>query len=216
MATDLKATIHIFPLSRVVNAPAGNWVKLLDQIEEGKRNAFAYYLPMREAVVRYCARGGHGFDDILSQMVRRAEGMPCAPRQDICGDNESALRSFVEDFYPRIGKYKGDLLREHGNGVMYEGIVVTGSPHFVAQDRDGKTRYVFLHASNWSTDDLKTYLQLLAMIVDKKYGADTSHIWGMDLKRGKDIKFKDSPRVLSRCANAAKLYARLAKVMTSN
>ena len=117
-----KPTIHIYPLSRLVNAPATGWEKLLDQIEEGKRNAFAYYLPMREAVVRYCAKSGKNFDSILADMIRRAEQMPSSRHQNITGDNEAAFRSFVSDFYPRITKYKRDLLRDAQSGVAYEGV----------------------------------------------------------------------------------------------
>jgi hypothetical protein len=166
---------------------------------------------MREAVVRYCAKSGKDFDNILSEMTRRAAGMPCAPNQDICGDNRVAFEMFVSEFYPRIAKYKRDLLRDNQSGVVYEGVTVLGAPHLIAQDEDDITRYIFLYASNWSKDELRTYLQLLAMIVEKKYGGTASQIWCMDLRRGKDFKFKTSVRVLSRCSDAARLYAQLAR-----
>jgi hypothetical protein len=207
----VRPTIHIYPLSRLVNAPAGSWVRLMRQIEEGKRNAFSYYLPMREAVVQYCAKSGKDFDRILAQMTRRATEIPCSPNQDICADNDRAFRSFADDFYPRVAKFKRDLLRDTQTGIVFEGVTVLGAPHFVAQDEDGNTRYVFLYASNWSPDELKTYLQLLAIIVEKRFAGTAGDIWCMDLRRGKDIKFKASVRVLSRCSDAAKLYAQLAK-----
>lgn len=210
MAITIKPSIHIYPLSRLVNAPAGSWVKLMRQIEEGKRNAFSYYLPMREAAVQYCAKSGQDYDRIQSQMTRRAEEIPCSPNQDICGDNGKAFRSFVNNFYPRITRYKRDLLRDTQTGVVFEGVTISGAPHFIAQDEDGNTRYAFLYASNWPPVQLKTYLQLLAMIVERKYSGTASQIWCMDLRKGKDFKFKSSARISSRCSDAAKLFAQLA------
>lgn len=210
-----KPIIHVYPLSRLVNAPAASWEKFINQIEEGKEKAFGYYLPMREAVVRFCARNAKGFDGILSEMIRRAQGMGGSRGQRIADDNESAFKTFVEEFYPKIGKYKRDLLRDVQDGVVYEGITVLGAPHFVVQDQDEKTRYVFLHAANWSPQQLKTYLQLLAMIVQKKYGGTADQLWCMDLRKGITVKFVGSARLSSHCSDAARHYARLAKIMTS-
>ena len=210
-----KTYIHIYPLSRLVNAPAASWEKLIKLIEDGKEKAFGYYLPMREAVVLYCAKDGNGFDAILAEMLNRARAMGGSRGQQIADDNEVAFRTFVENFYPKIGKYKRDLLRDAQNGIAYEGITLLGAPHFVAQDKAGRTRYVFLYAANWSPQQLKTYLQLLIHIVDKKYSGAADQIWCMDLKRRKTITFSGSTRLSARCVDAAKHYARLARIMTS-
>lgn len=211
MTITTRPTIHIYPLSRLVNAPAGSWVKLMRQIEEGKRQAFSYYWPMREAAVQYCARSGRDYERIRSQMFRRAGEIPCSPNQDICGDNDKAFQSFVNKFYPRITKFKPALLRENDAGVLFEGVTLSGVPHFIAQDQYGNTRYVFLYASNWPSVQPKTYLELLTIIVEKKYTGTASHIWCMDLRRGKDFKFKSSTRLLTRCSDAARLFAQLAR-----
>lgn len=209
-------TVHIYPFSKLVNAPAAGWEKLIDQIEEGKNKAFAYYLPMREAVVLFCLKSGEDFDKVLGQLVRRAHEMGGVRGKKIAADNKAAFRMFVEEFYPRIAKFKKNSLHDVQVGVEFEGIMLTGAPHFIAEDQDGNTRFIFLHAAKWSDEQVKIYLQLLSVIIEKKYGGAAEQIWCMSLKNGKTIKFKGSARVLSRCADAAKHYARLAQLLTSD
>jgi hypothetical protein len=79
--------VHIYRLSRLVHAPAARWEHLLFSIEEGKTHAYRYYLPMREAVVRFCEGGGQRRDSIVSQIVEAAHrvggtrGPSLAPRR---------------------------------------------------------------------------------------------------------------------------------------
>jgi hypothetical protein len=80
-------------------------------------------------------------------------------------------------------------------------------------DRNGVTRYVFLYPAKWKPDDLKSYLHLLAAIVEERYEGEPEQIWCMDLKTGKTVKFKRTARLGSRCSDAAKHYARIAKLM---
>jgi len=54
-----KPAVHIYTLSRLVHAPAGRWERKIDEIEKGRDKAYAYYQPMREAVIAYCAAKGN-------------------------------------------------------------------------------------------------------------------------------------------------------------
>jgi hypothetical protein len=73
--TDRHPAVHIYTLSRLVHSPAAGWEKQIAKIEAGQRKAYAYYLPMREAVVRFCSSDGRGSDAIVKEMRRRAEQM---------------------------------------------------------------------------------------------------------------------------------------------
>ena len=210
MSKHRPPTIHIYTLSRLVHAPAAGWEKLIAQIEAGRQKAYAYYLPMREAVVRFCAGGGEDFEDILAGVKRRAEEMGGVRGPKVASDNEKAFVSFVEDFYPKITKFKHSLLHDTQSGVTLEGVALLGAPHFVVADQKGQTRYVFLYAAKWKPADLKSYLHLLATIVEERHEGVSSQIWCMDLKTGRTIKFKRTARLSSRCAAAAKHYARVA------
>ena len=201
--------IHIYTLSRLVYANAPQWERLIRQIEAGRQKAYSYYLPMREAVVRFCAGGGDNFEGILSDMKRRAGEMGGVRARKVVADNENAFVSFVENFYPKIAKFKRNLLRDQQSGVSLEGIALLGTPHLIAVDQKGDTRYVFLYAAKWKPDDLKSYLHLLTVIIEGKHGATADQLWCMDLRAGKTHKFKKSERLASRCADAARHYARV-------
>jgi hypothetical protein len=84
-----------------------------------------------------------------------------------------------------------------------------GLHNFTATDRSGNLRYVYVQSSKWDDDDLKAYLELLSVIVEKRFNAASTTILGMELRTGTDMKWKASPRMRNRCADTARLYARL-------
>lgn len=204
----MKPDVHIYPLSRLVNASAPRWVKLLQDIETGKDRAFAYYLPSREGIALLTAKKGQGSQAILAQVIRRAESM-AGPR--VATDNERAYKNFEAHFLPKIGKLKKSLLHEAQSGVAFEGVNLLGAPHMVVTDRDGNERYVVLLAADWEKDDLFAYLELLRVIVDKQFNGTAASIWCMDLRTGKTVKFLGSNRMRNRCIACARLYARVAR-----
>lgn len=206
-------TAHIYTFSRLVHAYPGNWEKLLASMEAEKRIAFSYYLPMREAVVLFCAKRGKDRDAIFRQMVARARQLGGVRGPKVARDNAEAFASFEAAFYPKISKFRRDLLREKRTGCEFEGLTLEGGPHFEALDQKGRKRHVYLHASNWSRDDLAAYLELLGIVIEDSYGGDSSSLWVFDLKNGKEIKWQSSSRVRNRCTGAAKLYTRLVKAM---
>src|SRR5690349_7658750 len=104
--------VHIYPLSRLVHAPAAKWEQLLKSIEEGKSRAFGYYLPLREAVILFCAKGGNNREQIVNDMVARARQMGGSKGARVARDNEEAFRVFEKDFFPRVRQYKRDFLRD--------------------------------------------------------------------------------------------------------
>jgi len=209
LQTPSRPQIHVYPLSRLVHAPARGWEKLLAKIEDEKQRAFAHYLPMREGVVLFCAGGGRDTEKLANEVASRALQMGGVRRGKLmAAGNEAAFRMFVDVFYPEIKKFKRSFLRDSQSGVEFEGILLAGSPHLEVIDKHGNTRYVFLHAAEWESDDLKAYLELLAVVIERKYGASASDLWCMDLKTGETIAFKGSKRIRKRCVDAAHHFAR--------
>ena len=202
-------TAHIYTFSRLVHAYPGNWEQLLASMEAGKQFAFSYYLPMREAVVLFCAKRGKDRDVIFQEMIARARNIGGVRGQKMARDNAHAFISFETVFYPKISRFRRNLLREQRTGCEFAGLTLEGGPHFEAADHQGRKRHVFLHAANWSRDDLAAYLELLGIIIEGYYGGDSSTLWVFDLRNGKEIKWQSSSRVRNRCSGAAKLYARL-------
>jgi hypothetical protein len=206
-------TAHIYPLSRLVHAAPGAWQRQLAEIEEGSSFAFSYYLPMREAVVRFCATRGQDRDAIMQEMTARARENGGRRWANRLRDNTHAFNCFETEFFPRIGRFRRSYLRERQDGCEFEGLTLRGAPHLAVTDTDGRMRHVFLHAAKWSADDLAAYLELLGIIIDEDYGGDTSSLWVMDLRAGEDVRWRSSSRIRRRCSDTARLYVRLVNAM---
>jgi hypothetical protein len=203
-------SVHIYTLSRLVHAAAGSWERRIRQVEEGRDKAYVYYQPVREAVVAYCATAGEDRDGIISQMTAQARRQPRGRGQDPETDNLRAFGIFESDCYPHVGEFLGSLLRKpQALGVPFEGVMLLGAPHFKTADRNGETRFVFLQASKWREAELKAYLELLGVIVEKAYGEPATSIWHMDLRTGNVSRHRPSVRVARSCAAAARHYARM-------
>jgi hypothetical protein len=208
--------VHIYPLSRLVHASAASWEAELRKIEEGKLHAYRYYLPLREAVVSYCKSKGKKRDSIMLDMQSSAAAISASRGANPVKDNLSAFDIFEEHFYPRVSLFGQSLLRDESkSGCAFEGLILSGLPHFTVVDEGGTTRYVYLHASKWDDDDLKAYLELLSIIIENRFGGSADTLWCMDLRTGKDVKWKSSSRIRARCMNASRLYVRLIEAMQS-
>ncbi len=205
--------VHIYPLSRLVHAPAGEWLGMLRSIEEGKDYANRYYLPLRQAVVEFCSRKGASKSTILQTLRRRAVSLGGSRAQRIAGDNEKAFEVFATEFYPRIKRFRRSLLGERQQRCPFESVMLVGTPHLIVTDLDDRERYVFLHASSWGDNDLKAYLELLSIIVEQRFNAGPKDLWCMNLKTGTDVKWRPGKLTRSRCAKAAGLYAQLLNAM---
>jgi hypothetical protein len=204
---------HIYPLSRLVHAGPRAWQRLLTEIEEGSSYASRYYLPMREAVVRYFAsrnRDANGIAREMRTQIRNSGGARWANR---LRDNVRAFESFQTNFVPRIARFRRSFLHQRKDGCQFEGLDLNGGPHVEVVDSEGRSRHVFLHAAKWSAQDLAAYLELLGVIIEADYGGDPASLWVMDLREGEDISWRPSSRMRRRCKDTARLYFRFVKAM---
>jgi hypothetical protein len=210
VALKSKPGVHIYTLSRLVHAPAAGWERKIEEIEKGRAKAYSYYQPMREAVIAYCAAGGAGRDQIVARMLAEARRQPRARGQDPERDNLHAFEVFETSCYPKITKFVKSLLRRpQGPGVQFEDVFLFGAPHLEVADRNGEVRYVFLQASDWKEVQVKAYLELLAVVVEKAFGGPASSIWHMNLRTGRVARHRSSKQVRRRCAEAARHYRRI-------
>lgn len=207
----MVSTLHIYKLSRLVHASPSQWEKKLRELEDNKDRAYAYYQPAREAIVRLCVHPKTK-DRIVMALIARAKQVPHGKGSDPVRDNMKAFESFETIFLPKIQRFEEHYLRtENRQGVSFEGISLTGLPHFAAIDAKGTKRYVFLYPSAWNAKDLAAYLELLSFIIESKFNEDALSLWCMNLRTGKTINHKCSSRLRRRCGDAARLYLRLAK-----
>lgn len=210
MTTLVEPAVHIYTLSHLVNARVGSWERKIREIEEGRRRAYSYYQPMREAIVAYCASGGNRREQIVSSMLLDARQRPHGRGQNPERDNLAAFETFETACYPKIGQFVRDLLRRpNGTGAHFEGVRLSGGPHLQVKDRNGEDRYIFLRASIWSEDDLRAYLELLGVIVEETFGDVPESVWHMDLRAGLVAKHRGSKKIRRNCSDAARHYARV-------
>jgi hypothetical protein len=205
--------VHIYRLSRLVNALPGSWEQMLESIEANTSFASRYYQPMREAVLQFCSSHGQNKRQIVNIMTAKARTNVKTYGPKMVTANIDAFEVFETEFYPNISKFRRSFLNQRRNGCDLAGVKLHGGPHFEVTDHNGRKRYVFLHAADWADKDLKAYLELLGYIIEKDLGADSSALWVMDLKHAKEVKWKPSSRVLKRCQDAAKHYARFVNTM---
>lgn len=211
----MRRYANIYPLSRLVHAFPPDWEALLQRLEDGKDKAFSHYLPAREAIVRYCAKSGHERDHILSTLRTRCGQMGGVRSAILLRDNEAAFEAFEAEFYPKIAEFRRGLLREPQSGVKFEELLLLGTPHMEVVDQKGKTRFVYLCCGARKDPDLKAYLQLLSVIVNKHFGASSESIWCLDLRTGEEVKWRSTTRLENRCRKTARLYSRLTAAIES-
>jgi hypothetical protein len=205
-----EPSVHIYTLSHLVNARVGGWERMIEDLERGRRSAYAYYQPVREAVVTYCARGGQRREEVVARMIQHARQQPRGRGQDPERDNLAAFEIFESACYPRVGQFVRSLLRQpQAGGVFFSGVWLTGAPHLHVKDKRGRDRYVFLRASLWNEDNLKAYMELLGVVVENTFGAGPENIWHMDLRSGRVTRHRPSKRVRANCVDAARHFARV-------
>jgi hypothetical protein len=204
--------IHIYPFSRIVGAPAGRWEKLIADLEAKEQIVYLYYQPVREAIVRFTADAGQHRDKTFAEMCRRAGEVIHAPTQNPVRDNSACFLSFEEHFFPQISEFKASLLRvPQAEGTLFSGIILKGLPHMLVVDSKGKDRYVYLYPSNWKDHELDAYMELLTIIIESEFSADSADLWCMGLKKGITIpRPKSKMRTRQACREAAKHFKRMA------
>lgn len=208
----MPSSVHIFALSRLVHASPSNWEKTLNAIELGKDRAFRFYLPLREAIAKFAKNPANGSEAIVAEMVARARA---AGGNKVAAANERAFREFEASFLPRDRAFRRDFLRDDHLGAEFGGLLLKGRPHLSVADHVGAERFVFLHAADWKDEDLQSYLHLLSVVVKFRFGAEPESIWCMNLRTGRDERFRPGPRLASKCERAARLYARLIAALES-
>jgi len=140
----------------------------------------------------------------VAALAERAGGAKCATA------NVKALEVFENRFVPSIVAGKDNYMEFTAPGVDFAGVELIGGPHFSVANRDAKTRFVYLHPSNWTEPQTEAFCELLTVVLEKKFKADAGALWFLNLRSGKRLSWlKSKPRVRRKCEQAARLLARL-------
>lgn len=202
-----KTKIHIYPLSRLVFAPAVDWLRILEELEGGRKQMFWSYKPLRQGAYRLLKAKEPQRENIyeeVEQLAQRAGGGKCAKA------NVRGLRVFEKEFMPSIAGAKTNLMEQDARGVEFGGVVLVGGPHFSVLDKSGGTRFIYLHPSAWEDDESEAFCELLTVIIEKRFEAEASNLWFLDLRKGTRLAWpKSKLRLRRKCEQAANLLTLL-------
>ncbi|QHS53357.1 hypothetical protein [Edaphobacter sp. 12200R-103] len=203
--------IHIYPFSRLVNAPATKWEKLISDLEEKQRVVYLYYQPVREAIVKLTAAESIDRDGIYAEMSQRASHVVHTRTQNPIRDNQKCFECYEKIFLPQVSSFEESLLKvPQVEGTFFNGVILKGLPHMIVRDRRRRKRFVYLYPSDWKDHELDAYMELLTIIVESEFGADSADIWCMGLKSGKTIpRPRSKSRSRQACRDAAKHFKRM-------
>ena len=203
---DTNPTIHIYPFSRLVSSSPHRWEKFLNDLEAKKGIISRYYSPAREAIARLTAERDTDLEVLAEDLLDAARKVTCTASQRPDVDNLRCFEIFQSSFLHQINEFECSLIGARVNQTStLGGIELNGQPHMIVRDHRGRRRFVYLHTSNCTDEELDVYLELLVFIIQDQYGAEADALWCMDLKSGKSILRKSSKkRMKSKCESAAK------------
>lgn len=205
-------SVHIYLLSKLVPASPTVWQSQLKMLEAERRHRVAYYNPFRDAAIKHCMANGGSHAQLVRDVEINASRISAPKGADPVRSNLEAFKTFVDVFYPRIGRFGKRLTARHANtGVPLGPLLLNGNAHFSAIDLKDNKRFVHLHASTRTEKELRAYLELLSIVLFGRYGASPESIWCMDCQKGVEIKWKSSPKLRRECESAANLYSTLVK-----
>jgi hypothetical protein len=202
-----KQRFHIHQLSRLAFAQVTDWNRILQELEEGRKQMFWSYKPLRAGAFNLLKGHGKQREEIyggVAALAEKAGGARCAKA------NVKALETFEDQFLPVIKAPRENYMESAQRGVDFAGAELVGGPHFSITDGTGQTRFVYVHPSKWAHDQTEAFCELLTVIIEKKFQASASDLWFLDLRRGSRALWpKSKPRVRRKCEQTAKLLALL-------
>lgn len=177
--------MNIHAVSKLVRRPPSLWMSTLRSMERGREIMRSHYAPLREAIVAELERPGSGEERLHTAWEQVPE--PLTPSQaSVRRRSFAAFHTFLDVFRPRIARLLESYLGEdyQPEPVEFRGHKLEGRFHMAVETPRGETRYVYLHASEWSREQIDAFLELLAVIAEKRHGADRSAVWFFDLPTG--------------------------------
>jgi hypothetical protein len=94
-----KPIYHIYPLSRLVFADATEWLRILKELDQGRRSMFWSYKPLRNGAFEMASQKAPDATSIysdVSELAMKAGGHRCQKA------NLDALTKFEGTFLPQI------------------------------------------------------------------------------------------------------------------
>lgn len=181
--------MNIHAVSKLVRRPPSLWMSTLRNMERGRDFMRSHYAPLREAIVAELQRPGTG-EELLHTAWEQMPGPPIPSQTSVHNRSVAAFHAFLDFFRPAIGRLVESYVSEdyQPEPVEFCGHQLEGRFHLAVETPRGETKYVYLHASEWSSEQIEAFLELLVVIAEKRHGADRSAVWFFDLPTGEIVK----------------------------
>jgi hypothetical protein len=202
-----KPNVHIYLLSRLVFADVTDWQKIMKQLREGRKSMFWSYKPLREGAFQMASDKNADNNAIytsVAQLAERAGGDRCRKA------NLAALAKFENVFLSHIEKVKSNFMGGDEQPVDFGEVQLIGGPHFSVTDAGGKEKWLYLHPSKWTDEEVTAFCELLTVIGEKRYKSNARDIWFLDLRTGERVPWTSSKKLVRRkCEKAAEFLVAL-------
>ena len=202
-----KPNVHIYLLSRLVFADVTDWQKIMKQLREGRKSMFWSYKPLREGAFQMASDKNADNNAIYTSvalLAERAGGDRCRKA------NLAALAKFENVFLSHIEKVKSNFMGGDEQPVDFGEVQLIGGPHFSVTDAGGKEKWLYLHPSKWTDEEVTAFCELLTVIGEKRYKSNARDIWFLDLRTGERVPWTSSKKLVRRkCEKAAEFLVAL-------
>lgn len=209
-----RLSIQVF--SRLVNRPAQAWEAVFRELEKSREVMLAMYAPLRSAINHELKYPGSGARR-LERMLRNFGSSPSS--MTVKQKSRAAFQVFKVELLPSIEKILEDYVDDVSGTktIPLDGLRLFGSFHFKALMKDGTTKLVYAHASDWDEGQTKVFVELLAMLAEAGYGMSREAVLFLDLNVGKVRTVSSTyKRMREFIRTAAKHFVRIKDTLHKN
>jgi hypothetical protein len=168
---------------------------------------FWSYKPLREGAFQMASDKNADNNAIYTSvalLAERAGGDRCRKA------NLAALAKFENVFLSHIEKVKSNFMGGDEQPVDFGEVQLIGGPHFSVTDAGGKEKWLYLHPSKWTDEEVTAFCELLTVIGEKRYKSNARDIWFLDLRTGERVPWTSSKKLVRRkCEKAAEFLVAL-------
>ena len=168
---------------------------------------FWSYKPLREGAFQMALEKNADNNAIYNNvalLAERAGGDRCKKA------NLAALAKFESRFLPQIEKAKSNFMGGVEQPIDFGEVQLIGGPHFSVTDAGGQEKWLYLHPSKWTDDEVTAFCELLTIVGEKRFNANARDIWFLDLRTGERVRWTNSKKLVRRkCERAAEFLVAL-------
>ena len=202
-----KPEVHIYLLSHLAYADVTDWLNIIKQLKKGRKSMFWSYKPLRQGAYEMASKRPTDPNEIYSNVASLAQtaGGPNCRKANL-----DALKTFESTFLPQFGPAGSNFMNAHEDGVDFGPVRLIGGPHFSIKDKSDQLKFVYLHPSRWTDEQVSAFCELLTVVAEKRFKSEAKHVWFLDLRSGKRVPWASSKKLVrKKCEKAAEFLVGL-------